>query len=81
MGSGLGSVQRAIVDIFDNEPSPRLTVAQVVARVYPGEPVTRVRTNNVGRALRQLAPTIGLRCCRIPAPDRLGWKHIWGKTK
>jgi len=80
MGSGLGSVQRAVVEIFETEPSARLTVEEVAARVYPGATITRSHTNNIGRVLRQLGPVLGLACCRVPTPSRLGWRHVWGRN-
>jgi len=79
MGSGLGSAQRAVAGIFEDEPDARLTVAEVAARVYPGEAVTRSHTNNINRVLRQLAPTLGLARVRVSAPGRFGWRHVWGR--
>ncbi|GLT01502.1 hypothetical protein GCM10007897_28960 [Sphingobium jiangsuense] len=79
MGSGLGSAQRAVMAIFEDEPDARLTVKEVAARVYPGKEITRGDTNNIGRVLRQLAPMIGLACCRVRIPDHFGWRHQWGR--
>lgn len=79
MGSGLGSAQRAVADIFEDEPNARLTVREIATRVYPGKAITRSDTNNVGRVLRQLAPTLGLFRSRVSAPGRFGWRHVWGR--
>lgn len=79
MGSGLGTAQRAVAGIFEDEPDARLTVKEVAARVYPGKEITRSDTNNINRVLRQLAPTLGLFRSRVSAPGRFGWRHIWGR--
>jgi hypothetical protein len=75
----MGNIQRAVADIFKDEPHARLTVTEVAARVYPGRIVTRSDTNNIGRVLRQLAPTLDLCCSRVSAPGRFGWHHVWGR--
>lgn len=79
MGSGLGSAQRAVMAIFEDEPDARLTVEEITARVYPGKDITRGDRSNIGRVLRQLAPMIGLASCRVRHPRNFGWHHIWGR--
>jgi hypothetical protein len=80
MGSGLGCTQRAVVELFENEPNACLTVAEITARVYPGQPVTRSHTNALNRVLRQLAPVLGLTCRRVSRFGRAGSLHIWGRN-
>jgi len=82
MGSGLGSAQRAVVEIFEAEPDARLTVKEIAGRVYglPGNNISRSHTNNIGRVLRQLGPVLGIASCRVSDRRRFGWRHVWGRN-
>lgn len=78
MSKGPGRVQRAIIDLFDQNPGRRFRTSEIAAHVF-SEPQDW-HLNNIGRALRTLAPTLGLIKCRMSRHGSKGWEHIWGKV-
>jgi len=78
MSRGPGHVQCGIAAAFAEEPNRAFRVCELAAIVYAGEPIAKRHLNTVDRALRRLAPQIGL----IPLRSRITakkrpWANKW----
>lgn len=74
----MGRVKRAIAAAFEIDPARRATVAELAAIAYPGALIEKRHLDATDRALRSLAPALGLTRCRIGSPETGGWHNLWG---
>lgn len=80
MSRGPGKLQRELGAIFDADPGARLTTTELAARLYGTDQPADWQRNTVARCLRYTATSLRLTKCRVALSDRLGWRHLWGRT-
>lgn len=78
MSRGPGHVQRAIVAIFSAEPHRVFSSDDLAAVIYPDQTIAKRHTDAVDRALRLLAPHLGLTRCRVRPWKSTAWFNVWG---
>jgi len=78
MSRGPGHVQRAIVAIYAEQPGKVFSTAELATLIYPGQIITKSNRDAVDRALRQLAPQLGLTRCRSRPWKSTAWRNVWG---
>lgn len=78
MSKGPGRIQRAITAVFEADPARRATVAELAAEIIGTTEKSALDT--VDRALRRIAPALGLIACRAATPKSHGWRNVWGKA-
>lgn len=70
----MGQRKRAVLDLFEGTPSPRLTTQEVAEAVY-GPAIKAWHLS----AMRRLLPKLGFVRCRVGQAGGLGWKNVWGR--
>ena len=78
MSKGRGHIQRAIAAAFAAEPDRSFRVFALAELAYPGECIEKRHTDVVDRALRKLAPELGLSRCRVRPRKETSWHNSWG---
>lgn len=78
MSKGPGRVQRAITDLFAQNPGKRFRTSEIAAHVFTTPEQWHV--TNISRTMRKLAPKLGLTKCRAHHPGSKGWENLWGKA-
>lgn len=74
----MGRVKRAVVAAFEAQPRRWFTTAQLAAIAYPGLVIEKRHLDATDRAIRSVAPTLGLVRCRVGTPKTGGWHNSWG---
>lgn len=81
MSRGPGHVRCAIATAFVEQPDRAFCVSELAELVYAGELIEKRHLNTVDRALRRLAPQLGLSTfrARLKAKER-PWVNKWVRT-
>jgi|EndMetStandDraft_8_1072994.scaffolds.fasta_scaffold564138_2 Fe2+ or Zn2+ uptake regulation protein len=73
MSKGPGKVQRAIIAAFEQEPSRRLTAAELAASIFADQP-----TASHIETVRQALSKLGFKKSRCGHLKTGGWRYVWG---